>query len=145
MGAAIGFMTSDPTPDSHKIGARLRITAVTVINLGTAGNDEWSGREGIQSPVIICRRAGMTPTSYWLGAYCGRVTGYREVMLQDGLSTKRARSPLVGSFAGDCGRRVWQVGRLNSRGLSKRWRKSASRQPGRSAPDATMNATAEMQ
>jgi hypothetical protein len=34
IGAAIGFMTSDPMPDSHKIGARLRITAVTVISLG---------------------------------------------------------------------------------------------------------------
>ena len=29
IGAAIGFMTSDPIPDSQSIGARLRITAVT--------------------------------------------------------------------------------------------------------------------
>ena len=34
MGAAMGFITSEPMPDSHRIGARLRITAVTVISLG---------------------------------------------------------------------------------------------------------------
>jgi hypothetical protein len=35
IGAAIGFMTSDPIPVSHHMGARLRITAVTVIKLRT--------------------------------------------------------------------------------------------------------------
>src|SRR3954469_19902153 len=34
MGAAIGFMTSEPTPDSQRIGTRLASTAVTVISLG---------------------------------------------------------------------------------------------------------------
>ena len=34
IGAAIGFITSEPMPDSHRIGARLRTTAVTVISLG---------------------------------------------------------------------------------------------------------------
>ena len=34
IGAAIGFITSEPIPDSHKIGARLSITTATVISLG---------------------------------------------------------------------------------------------------------------
>jgi len=34
IGAAIGFITSDPIPDSQSIGARLRMTAVTVISFG---------------------------------------------------------------------------------------------------------------
>ena len=33
-GAAIGFITSEPIPVSHSIGARLASTATTVINLG---------------------------------------------------------------------------------------------------------------
>jgi len=32
MGAAIGFITSEPIPDSHRIGARLAKTATTVIS-----------------------------------------------------------------------------------------------------------------
>jgi hypothetical protein len=34
IGAAIGFITSDPTPVSHRIGTRLARTAATVISLG---------------------------------------------------------------------------------------------------------------
>ena len=34
MGAAMGFITSDPMPDSQRIGARLRMTAVTVMSFG---------------------------------------------------------------------------------------------------------------
>src|SRR5215467_14101933 len=34
MGAAIGFMTSEPIPVSHKIGIKLASTAVTVISFG---------------------------------------------------------------------------------------------------------------
>ena len=34
IGAAIGFITSEPMPDSHKMGMRLARTAVTVISLG---------------------------------------------------------------------------------------------------------------
>src|SRR5579862_1534440 len=34
IGAAIGFITSEPTPDSHKMGIRLARTAATVINFG---------------------------------------------------------------------------------------------------------------
>src|SRR6185437_12544422 len=34
IGAAIGFITSDPTPVSHRIGARLARTAITVISFG---------------------------------------------------------------------------------------------------------------
>ena len=34
IGAAMGFITSDPIRDSHKIGARLNITTATVISLG---------------------------------------------------------------------------------------------------------------
>ncbi len=41
LGAAIGFMPSDPIPDSHKISARLRIPAATVISLG---RNRWTAR-----------------------------------------------------------------------------------------------------
>ena len=34
MGAAIGFITSEPIPDSHRIGTRLSITTATVISFG---------------------------------------------------------------------------------------------------------------
>jgi hypothetical protein len=34
IGAAMGYMTSDPTPVSHRIGIKLANTAVTVISLG---------------------------------------------------------------------------------------------------------------
>ena len=34
IGAAIGFITSEPTPDSHRIGTRLARTANTVISFG---------------------------------------------------------------------------------------------------------------
>jgi len=34
IGAAIGFITSEPIPLSHRIGARLSITTATVISLG---------------------------------------------------------------------------------------------------------------
>ena len=34
MGAAIGFMMSDPTPELHKIGSNPAMTTVTVINFG---------------------------------------------------------------------------------------------------------------
>jgi len=34
MEAAMGFITSEPTPVSHRIGTRLANTAVTVISLG---------------------------------------------------------------------------------------------------------------
>ena len=34
MGAAIGFMTSEPIPLSYRIGARLSMTTATVINFG---------------------------------------------------------------------------------------------------------------
>ena len=34
IGAAIGFITSEPIPDSQRIGIRLARTAVTVISLG---------------------------------------------------------------------------------------------------------------
>ena len=34
IGAAMGFITSDPTPVSHRIGARLARTAATVISFG---------------------------------------------------------------------------------------------------------------
>jgi len=34
IGAAIGFITSEPIPDSHRIGTRLASTAMTVMSLG---------------------------------------------------------------------------------------------------------------
>ena len=34
IGAAIGFITSEPIPDSHRMGAKLASTAITVISFG---------------------------------------------------------------------------------------------------------------
>jgi hypothetical protein len=34
IGAAIGFITSEPTPSLHMMGMRPAITTLTVINLG---------------------------------------------------------------------------------------------------------------
>jgi hypothetical protein len=38
IGAAIGFITSEPMPDSQRIGTRLERTAQTVINFGVDGD-----------------------------------------------------------------------------------------------------------
>ena len=47
IGAAIGFMMSDPTPVLHKIGTRAAITTLTVMSFGRKRNTD---------PEIVARR-----------------------------------------------------------------------------------------
>jgi hypothetical protein len=54
IGAAIGFITSDPTPVSHKIGTSLARTAATVISLGRR---RWTA-PSIAACSISTRRKG---------------------------------------------------------------------------------------
>jgi len=59
IGAAMGFMTSDPMPDSQSIGARLTITAVGHSYLYRMKNDGTQEEKITSDPI-----AGDTTTLY---------------------------------------------------------------------------------
>src|SRR6202011_51098 len=66
IGAAIGFITSDPTPAAHSIGARLARTAATVISLGRR---RWTAPSTAASSILARRRAEPA-ASFRLSASC---------------------------------------------------------------------------